>query len=324
MAGLMTVENLAKRFPGPHHPLTGRVTGYVNAVDEVSFSVEAGQTLAIVGESGSGKTTTTRMLLRLLTPTSGRILLEGRDIESLRGNELRGYRTDVQAVFQDPWASLNPRMRVGDIVAEAMAANRIGTRADRRRRVAEALEQVGLRPDLAVRYPHEFSGGQRQRIAVAAALVSRPKLIVLDEPVSALDVSIRAQVMNLLKDLQRDHGVAFILVAHDLATVRYLATEVAVMYLGRIVERAPAEELFQRPVHPYTRALFAASLPAHPDDGKADLVLTGEVPSPLHPPTGCAFHPRCPFVMDRCTVQRPPLQRTPDGHWYACHLGVQR
>jgi oligopeptide/dipeptide ABC transporter ATP-binding protein len=258
--------------------------------------------------------------LRLEKPTEGKILLEGRDIQSFAGSELQDYRTMVQAVFQDPWSSLSPRMRVRDIVAEPLVVNRKVTSQERDERVAEVLNQVGLHPEQANNYPHEFSGGQRQRIAVASALVSYPKLIVLDEPVSALDVSIRAQVMNLLKDLQEQYNVGYLLIAHNLATVRYMAHQTAVMYLGQIVEYAETEELYQNPLHPYTKTLFSAALPSHPDLIHEDIVLTGEVPSPINPPRGCRFHPRCPFAMDRCAEEVPVEKEVAPGHRVACHL----
>jgi oligopeptide/dipeptide ABC transporter ATP-binding protein len=317
---LIRVENLRKYFPVTKGLILMKTVGYVQAVDGISFTIKQGQTLGLVGESGCGKTTTSKLILRLEKPTEGQILLEGRDIQSFKGPELRDYRTMVQAVFQDPWSSLSPRMRVRDIVAEPLVVNRQVTTKERDERVAEVLHQVGLHPEQASNYPHEFSGGQRQRIAVASALVSYPKLIVLDEPVSALDVSIRAQVMNLLKDLQEQYNVSYLLIAHNLATVRYMAHQTAVMYLGQIVEYAATEELYQNPLHPYTKALFSAALPSHPDLIHEDIVLTGEVPSPINPPRGCRFHPRCPFAMDRCAEEVPVEKEVAPGHQVACHL----
>jgi oligopeptide/dipeptide ABC transporter ATP-binding protein len=319
-APLLDVQDLRKHFPVTKGLLIARTTGHVRAVDGVSFSIGREETLGLVGESGCGKTTTARLVLSLEQPTSGRILLEGRDIHALSAPEFTDYRARVQAVFQDPWSSLNPRIRVGPTIAEALVvAGRLDGRA-RRDRVAEVLEQVGLSPEAAGRYPHEFSGGQRQRIALASALASFPELIVLDEPVSALDVSIRAQIMNLLKDLQERHRLSYLLIAHHLATVRYIAHRTAVMYLGEIVEHAATEALYREPRHPYTKALFAAALPADPDAPEEDIVLTGEVPSPIDPPAGCRFHPRCPFAMEQCSRVPPPLKPVAVDHLVACHL----
>jgi oligopeptide/dipeptide ABC transporter ATP-binding protein len=317
---LIWAENLRKYFPVTKGLILMKTVGYVQAVDGINFTIKQGETLGLVGESGCGKTTTSKLILRLEKPTEGQILLECRDIQSFKGTELQDYRTMVQAVFQDPWSSLSPRMRVRDIVAEPLVVNRQVTAKERDERVGEVLRQVGLHPEQANNYPHEFSGGQRQRIAVASALVSYPKLIVLDEPVSALDVSIRAQVMNLLKDLQEQYNVSYLLIAHNLATVRYMAHQTAVMYLGQIVEYAETEELYQNPLHPYTKALFSAALPSHPDLIHEDIVLTGEVPSPINPARGCRFHPRCPFAMDRCAEEAPEEKEVAPGHRVACHL----
>ena len=316
---LLQVHHLKKHFPVTRGLLAMKTIGWVKAVDDISFSVPQGETLALVGESGCGKTTTAKLILRLEEPTDGEILIDGQSVHDLRGNALKAYRTAVQAVFQDPWSSLNPRMRVRQIVAEPLVINRKMSRAATAARVQEVLDSVGLRPQQANLYPHEFSGGQRQRIAVASALISHPKLIILDEPVSALDVSIRAQIMNLLVDLQQAYHVSYLLIAHHLATTRYMAHEVAVMYLGKIVERARTEALFTEPLHPYTRALFSAALPSHPDITREEIILPGEVPSPINPPSGCRFHTRCPVAKPEC-AEIEPEETYIDGHMVACHL----
>jgi oligopeptide/dipeptide ABC transporter ATP-binding protein len=319
-APLLEARALTKHFPVRRLGAFGRSDVVVHAVDGVSFALRPGETFSLVGESGCGKSTTARMLLRLETPTAGTILFEGADLMRLAGPALQAYRAAVQAVFQDPWSSLNPRMRAGDIVAEPLVLNARLGRGELRARVAGLFADVGLDPAAASHFPHEFSGGQRQRIAVARALSLSPRVIVLDEPVSALDVSIRAQIMNLLKDLQGRYGMSYLLIAHNLATVRYLSHRVAVMYLGEIVEEAPADLLFTTPLHPYTRALISAALPVGPDAPGEAIVLPGEVPSPTAPPPGCRFHPRCPFVMDRCRQEVPQVREPAPGHRAACHL----
>ena len=317
---LVRVDNLKKYFRVTKGLVLMKTVGYVQAVDDISFTINEGETLGLVGESGCGKTTTSKLLLRIEDPTDGQIRVDGEDIQTFEGENLKEYRTKVGAVFQDPWSSLSPRMRVRDIVAEPLVVNRDMSKSDVQSRVAEVLDQVGLHRQQADNYPHEFSGGQRQRIAVASALAPQPKLIVLDEPVSALDVSIRAQVMNLLKTLQQQYNVAFLLIAHNLATVRYMAQHTAVMYLGEIVEQGETESLFKDPLHPYTKALFSAALPSHPDLIREDIVLTGEVPSPLNPPTGCRFHTRCPFAMEKCSTEVPEYKQVDSDHGVACFL----
>jgi len=317
---LLEARDLKKHFPVTKGLVLMKVAGWLKAVDGVSFQVQRGQTLGIVGESGCGKTTTAKMILMMEKPTSGGIFFQGKDVLKLSTAERKEYRASVQAVFQDPWSSLNPRLHVGSIIAEPIIVNRDVSRGELKDTVEKLLVDVGLNPYQANLYPHEFSGGQRQRIAIARALALNPAVIILDEPVSALDVSIRAQIMNLLKDLQGEYNVSYLLIAHNLATVRYMCQQVAVMYLGRIVEEASATELFTNPLHPYTKALISAALPSHPDIQREEIILTGEVPSPVNPPSGCHFHPRCPYVMSHCSQVDPELQEIGSGHWVSCHL----
>jgi oligopeptide/dipeptide ABC transporter ATP-binding protein len=315
---LLEAQNLTKYFP-LRRGLFGSDPGAVRAVDGVNFTIEAGRTLGVVGESGCGKSTTAKLVLKLEEPTAGEIRFEGRGLQTLDGAGLRQYRRSVQAVFQDPFASLNPRMRVGTIIAEPLVTNEKLPAAEVRQRVARLLDLVGLPARSADLFPHEFSGGQRQRIAIARALSLSPKLVVLDEPVSALDVSIRAQILNLLVDLQRDLGLAYLFIAHDLAAVAHMSHTIAVMYLGQLVEYGPAKTVATDPKHPYTQALFSAALPSHPDESRDEIILTGEVPSPVNPPSGCRFHPRCPHVLPRCAPEVPQLRST-FGREVACHL----
>jgi oligopeptide/dipeptide ABC transporter ATP-binding protein len=318
VSGLLEVEGLTKHFP-VRRGLLGRTTGLVRAVDAVSFSIDVGATLGVVGESGCGKTTTSKLVLGLERPTAGAIRFGGENVLTLGRAGWQRYRRAVQAVFQDPYASLDPRMRVGTIIAEPLVINERIDATARRRRVDELLDLVSLPARAADLYPHEFSGGQRQRVAIARALALSPRLVVLDEPVSALDVSIRAQILNLLRDLQARLGVSYLFIAHDLAAVAHMSHVIAVMYLGQIVERGPADAVALEPRHPYTQALFAAALPIDFDSPREEIALSGEVPSPLSPPAGCRFHPRCPHAMARCATEEPVLRSTA-GRLVACHL----
>ena len=315
---LIEVRDLKKYFP-IYEGLFSRHSADVKAVDGVSFTIEAGDTLGLVGESGSGKTTIGRMLLHLLPATSGSIKYDGREITTMRADDVRRLRSDIQIIFQDPYASLNPRMTVSEIIREPLKIHGIATGKAAQDRVQELLRLVGLRPYSANRYPHEFSGGQRQRIGVARALAVNPKFIVCDEPVSALDVSIQAQVINLLEDLQSQLGLTYLFIAHDLSVVRHISTRVAVMYVGKIVELASRDELYRRPLHPYTQALLSAIPIPDPAAERKRIVLSGDIPSPVDPPSGCRFHTRCPVAFERCKVEDPAFKDYGNGHFTACH-----
>jgi oligopeptide/dipeptide ABC transporter ATP-binding protein len=318
MPPVLEADALSKHFTAKKGVFGGS-RGTVRAVDGISFTIERGQTLGIVGESGCGKTTTAKLVLGLEVPTGGTMRFDGRDIQGLDTAGRRHYRKSIQAVFQDPYASLNPRMRISAIISEPLTTHEKLSVGDVRKRVHELLDLVGLPARAADLFPHEFSGGQRQRIAIARALALNPRLIVLDEPVSALDVSIRAQILNLLRDLQARLGLSYLFIAHDLAAVAHMSHTIAVMYLGKIVETGEARALALAPKHPYTEALFSAALPSHPDERREEIILAGEVPSPLNPPSGCRFHPRCPQAMPQCAERAPEL-RDIGGRIVSCHL----
>lgn len=316
---LLRVKGLKKYFP-VKKGLLARTAGYVKAVDDVSFHVNEGETLGIVGESGCGKSTTGRMLMRLLEPTEGIVEFDGKELTALSSEEMRKTRRDIQMVFQDPYASLNPRHTIERILSEPLQVHGVKSAKERREKVHEFLEVVGLSAFHAKRYPHQFSGGQRQRIGIARALMTNPKLIIADEPVSALDVSIQAQVLNLMQDLQKEFNLTYIFIAHDLGVVRHISDRVGVMYLGKMVEVAESEQLYAKPLHPYTQALLSAVPVPDPDFTKEEVLLEGDMPNPANPPTGCTFHTRCPFKMDICSQVVPQLVELEDGHSVACHL----
>ncbi|BAM87214.1 oligopeptide transport protein [Bradyrhizobium oligotrophicum S58] len=319
-APLLSVGNLTKAFP-IRGGLMKRQIGSVRAVDGVNFDIEPSETFGLVGESGCGKSTTGRCVLRLIEPSSGELRFEGKDVIALSGEGLRALRRDIQIIFQDPYASLNPRMTIGAIIGEALTIHGLAaSRQQYEARIVHLLETVGLQADHMTRYPHEFSGGQRQRIGIARAIAVEPKLIICDEPVSALDVSIQAQVINLLEDLQQKFGIAYLFVAHDLSVVEHISRRVAVMYLGRIVETASSRQLYSSPKHPYTEALLSAVPIPDPSVKRKRVRLKGEVPSPINPPTGCHFHTRCPIAKDVCSKEVPPLKASAEGHLVACHF----
>ncbi len=317
-APLVSVQHLVKHFP-IRGGILYRTVGEVHAVDDVSLDIRTGETLGLVGESGCGKTTTGRVILRLIPATEGKVLFQGKDVFAVRGDALKQLRRDMQIIFQDPYSSLDPRMPIGDIIAEGLVVHGIGSRAERDDAVREMMSLVGLRPQYARRYPHEFSGGQRQRIGIARALILRPKFVICDEPVSALDVSIQSQILNLLRDLQQQFGLTYLFIAHNLAVVRYISDRIGVMYLGKLVELAETDELFRRPLHPYTQALLSAIPTPDPTLKRKRIVLTGDVPSPIKPPAGCRFHTRCPIAMEICRHTEPVFRDVGGGHMVACH-----
>ncbi len=316
---LLEVNNLVKHFPIKGGILR-RTVAVVRAVDGVSFTLKRGETLGLVGESGCGKTTTGRTILRLEKATDGEVIFDGKDVLAASGSQLKALRRDMQIVFQDPYASLDPRMTIGESVAEGLTIHGIGSRAERIERVREVLAKVGMHPSHMERFPHEFSGGQRQRIGIARALVMNPKLIVCDEPVSALDVSIQSQVLNLLRNLQQEFGLTYLFIAHNLSVVEHISNRVGVMYLGKMVELADRMELFRRPLHPYTKALISAIPIPNPTVRRERIILQGDVPSPINPPKGCRFHPRCWMARDICREVEPVFEERAPGHWSACHF----
>ncbi len=316
---ILSTEHLSKHYPLGEHGLLRRQAA-VQAVEDVTLTVFEGEVFGLVGESGCGKSTLGRVLLRLEEPTSGRVFYRGRDLGDFDRARLKAFRREAQIIYQDPYSALNPRQRIQDLVQEPLDIHGVGTRAERSEQVARLLEKVGLRPDHAARYPHEFSGGQRQRIVIARALALNPKIILADEAVSALDVSIQAQVINLLKDLRQEFNLTYIFISHDLSVIKHIADRVGVMYLGRLVEAAPKHVFYQDPSHPYSRALLSSAPVPDPRREKQRIILHGDVPSPINPPAGCHFHPRCPQCLDICREVFPPLRQTAPQRWVACHL----